>query len=44
MNDKEFIEKIAKLWIELGGDAEGLCWSWRELYKEIERQLEKIRK
>ncbi len=39
MNDNELIEKIALLWIECGGDSEGVEWCWRQLrdkIKEIE--------
>jgi hypothetical protein len=51
MNDAKLIEKIAELWIELGGDAEGVeyCWKMlRDRVKEItdfdnnEAQLTKI--
>ena len=35
MSDDEFLEKIAALWIELGGDAEGVAWLWGELQKKV---------
>ena len=31
MNDAEFIRRIAELWVELGGDAEGVTWTWPQL-------------
>jgi hypothetical protein len=31
------IQKVAKLWIELGGDAEGVTWSWTLLRDEVRR-------
>jgi len=37
---EKLIEEVAKLWIELGGDAEGVTWSWMLLRDEI-RRLEK---
>ena len=39
MSDTEILEKVATLWIELGGDAEGVTWCWQELRDEVERQL-----
>ena len=38
MKDSDFIPKIAKLWIELGGDAEGVAWTWKKLQAEVDRQ------
>lgn len=35
MGDKEFLEKIAKYWIELGGDAAGVGWCRQELKDTI---------
>ena len=35
MSDKEFLLKIADLWLELDGDAEGLLYTWRQLYEII---------
>jgi hypothetical protein len=39
MSDTEILKKVATLWIELGGDAEGVTWCWQELRDEVERQL-----
>ena len=39
MSDTETLKKVAELWIELGGDAEGVTWCWQELRNEVERQL-----
>ena len=36
MTDDKFLEEIAKLWIELGGDAEGVTWCWEQLREKIE--------
>ena len=36
MNDKDFILAIAKEWIRLGGDAEGVAWNWRHLQECIQ--------
>jgi len=38
MSDKILIEEIAKKWIELGGDSEGVLWAWSDLYCEVKRQ------
>lgn len=39
MSDKEVIEQVARLWLALGGDAEGLEWTWRQLRDKI-KELE----
>ena len=39
MSDAEFLSRIAALWIELGGDSEGVDWMWLKLKDEIMRQL-----
>jgi hypothetical protein len=31
------IEVIAKHWIDLGGDSDGVLWSYRQLYDEVKR-------
>jgi len=43
MSDTDFLKKIAELWLELGGDSEGVLWSWRELHNVV-KQLEDERK
>lgn len=38
MSDEELITKIAELWVQNGGDAEGIEWCWvriRDKVKEI---------
>ena len=37
MSDKQLIEMTAELWVENGGDAEGLDWSYTKLKAEILR-------
>jgi hypothetical protein len=39
MSDTEILERVAGLWIELGGDAEGVPWCWKDLRAEVKRQL-----
>lgn len=39
MSDRSLINEVAKLWVELGGDSEGVAWSWR-LLKERVAQIE----
>ena len=38
-SDEETIERTAKVWIECGGDAEGLMWNVGRLYEKI-KELE----
>ena len=38
MSDDEFVRRIAELWVDLGGDDEGVDWLWRKLKYEIQRQ------
>lgn len=38
MSDQELIERVAALWIELGGDAEGISWCWQDLRDEVQKQ------
>lgn len=35
MTDAELIDRVARLWIELGGDSEGVEWCWRKLHDRI---------
>jgi hypothetical protein len=35
MNDSDFIEEIARKWIELGGDSEGVAWNWKRLQEAV---------
>ena len=39
MNDSELIDRVAELWVECGGDAVGVEWSWRELRDRV-REIE----
>jgi len=43
MGDDDFLMQIAKLWLELGGDSEGVLWSWKELHNVV-KSLEDERK
>ena len=38
MDDNEFLRRIAELWIKLGGDSEGVSYTWRLLENEIKQQ------
>ena len=40
MNDSSFLAKIAELWIDLGGDSEGVLWTNKQLYEAV-KKLEK---
>ena len=35
MNDNEFLERIAGLWVELGGDSDGVCYTWTQLRDKV---------
>ena len=34
--DKCFINRIAELWVELGGDSQGVVWTWPELRDRVQ--------
>lgn len=36
MNDSEFINAIAREWLRLGGDSEGVAWSWKRLQEAVQ--------
>ena len=35
MTDKETIDRTAKVWVECGGDAEGITYCWRTLRDRV---------
>lgn len=35
MNDSDFIQEIARKWVELGGDSEGVKYSWKRLQEAV---------
>lgn len=35
MNDRDFIQEIARKWVELGGDSDGVAWSWKRLQEAV---------
>lgn len=37
MSDTEIIEAIARLWVEMGGDEEGLAWCYSDLKEAVRR-------
>lgn len=39
MSDKEVAEKMASLFIELGGDVDGFAFMYSKIKEEIEKQL-----
>lgn len=34
---EHLIKEVAKLWVRLGGDAEGVTWAWMSLRDEVRR-------
>lgn len=39
MNDEDFVEKVAKYWISLGGDSDGLRFCYSDLLMRIDELL-----
>lgn len=39
MNDNDFIQAIAREWVRLGGDSDGVAWTWLRL-KEAVKAIE----
>jgi hypothetical protein len=37
--DKNIVNAVAKLWVELGGDAEGIYWLIHDIKEAIEVEL-----
>ena len=37
--DKKIVDAVANLWIEMGGDAEGIYWLVDEIKEAIEAKL-----
>jgi hypothetical protein len=31
------ISEVAQLWVDLGGDAEGITWCWMQIRDEVQR-------
>lgn len=38
--DRECINAAALAWVEHGGDAEGIAWTWREIQERV-REIQK---
>lgn len=42
MSDEQLIDEMATLWVENGGDVEGIDWCWMRLKEAVEvKQQEK---
>jgi len=39
MTEEKLIAKIAHLWIENGGDAEGLSWCWERIRQAVQDEI-----
>jgi hypothetical protein len=39
-SDEEIIDKVARLWVELGGDAEGIAWTWQKIKKRVDEIIQ----
>ena len=40
MTDTEMIDRVAELWISLGGDAEGMAYAWVRLRDAVQRKMD----
>ena len=38
--DRELIERIAELWIDAGGDAEGVAWLWTDIRDRVQEMTD----
>ena len=41
MTDQELIEAVAKLWVDGGGDAQGIDWCLWEIKQAVEVEIER---
>ena len=39
MNDTELIDRVARLWVELGGDGDGIEYLWRDLRDRVDELI-----
>ena len=39
MSDERLIDLVATLWVENGGDAEGIVWNWGLIKEAVEAKL-----
>ena len=39
MSDQQLSDYIASLWVENGGDAEGIAWCWGRIKEAVEAKL-----
>ena len=39
MSDIKLLKEVAILWVELGGDAEGVTYCWRDLRDAVDELL-----
>jgi hypothetical protein len=43
-SDKQLIDAVANLWVEMGGDAEGVTFCWHELRRRVEEIIKENEK
>jgi hypothetical protein len=39
MSDEQLIDAVATLWVENGGDTEGIQWCWRKISEAVEAKI-----
>lgn len=35
--DRQLIDEVARVWVNGGGDADGIAWLWGEIKKRVEQ-------
>ena len=44
MSDQELIAAMARLWVDQGGDSEGIEWCWRQIRDAVaQEELRRVR-
>jgi hypothetical protein len=41
MSDDKFLTEIARAWVDGGGDAEGVSWTWHRLQAAVAAEIER---
>ncbi len=40
MSDEQLISEVAKLWVDSGGDAEGIAWCWMRIRDAVSKEID----
>lgn len=44
MTDADLIEECARVWVDGGGDADGIAWCYQRLHKAVSDECERMAK